>query len=111
MEVLKIVISILGTLLLAIVTLLLWFASRNKKLKDEQENRILSASLKIEESNNKLDKAVNELIANTNANLKLCVLRHEMLDCDMKNYRDRLKEIGKEIHEIEIELVKINGKR
>jgi hypothetical protein len=108
METLKIVISVLVTLLLAMITLLLWFASRNKKLKDEQENKVLSASLKLEDANDRLDKAVNELIINTNANLKLCKLRHEMLDCDMKDHSDRIKEMGKEIHQIEIDLAKIN---
>jgi hypothetical protein len=111
METLKIVISVLVTLLLAMVTISLWFASRNKKLKDEQENKILNASVKLEESNESLDKVVREIMVNTNANLRLCKLRHEMLDYTLNNHSERILEMGKEIHSIEIELAKINGKR
>jgi uncharacterized transporter YbjL len=110
METLKIIISVLATLLASVVLIMLWFASRNKKLRDEQENKVYVASIKLEESNESLDKAVREIMVNTNANLKLCKLRHEMIDHTLENHSERLIEIGKEIHLIEIDLAKVNGK-
>jgi hypothetical protein len=110
METLRIIVTILASLLGTSVILMLWLASRNRKLKEKQENKLIAITDKIEDSQDRLDKAITVLVEDTNANLKLCKLRHEMLDHIIDKHSKRLEEIGREIHDIEISLAKTNTK-
>lgn len=111
MQVSYIIIIVLSGLISVMIGVVLWFASRNKKLVDNQENRLIAVSKNLEDSQNRLDRAVIQIVANTNANLEICKERHSSLNLTMLDYSRRMDENKQKIHEIEVSLAKINGKK
>jgi hypothetical protein len=104
------IIAVLSTLLASAIIIILWFASRNKKLIDDQENKLSSVSSRLEASVSKLETAIVRIEANVTANLSICKERHVLLNEEMKCNRERIENSIKKIHEIEVNFVQINRK-
>lgn len=104
------IIAILSTLLASAIVIILWFASRTKKLQDDQENKLLDVSLKLEASNNRLEKSIVRIEANINSSLDICKERHLKLNDDMKYDKGRLDEGLRRLHNTELQLAKLNNK-
>ncbi|OGM08813.1 hypothetical protein A2Z67_02290 [Candidatus Woesebacteria bacterium RBG_13_36_22] len=105
------IIAVLSTLLASAIIIILWFASRNRKLLDNHENKLSNVSLRLEGSVIRLESSIVRIEANVNANIAICKERHILLNEDMRCDEGKIDECIKRIHEIDLELVKINGKK
>jgi hypothetical protein len=104
------IIAVLSTLLASAVIIVLWFASRNRKLLDNHENKLSNVSLRLEGSVARLETSIVRIEANVNANLSICKERHILINEDMKCDEEKIDNCIKKLHEIELHLAKINGK-
>ena len=105
------IVAVLSTLLASAIIVILWFASRNKKLIDDQENKLSNVSSRLEVSVLRLENTIVKIEANVNANLSLCKERHILLNSDMRCNEEKIDEGIKKIHAIELDLVRINGRK
>jgi CRISPR/Cas system CMR-associated protein Cmr5 small subunit len=105
------IIAVLSTLLASAIIVILWFASRNRKLIDDQENKLSTVSTRLENSVNRLENSIVKIEANVTANLSICKERHILINADMRCNEEKIDESIKKIHEIELQLVKINGRK
>lgn len=106
MEVLRMIISILVPITLAVIGL---FLGHKLRMRDKKEDKLVAVTDRLIESQHNLDKTVVKLSENILSQVEICKLKHTPIRDRLDKHSKELDSHTRQLHKIENRLTRVNG--